>query len=102
MRRPSGTSEMPERVTCSGERPRSDSPASRISPRRASTSPMIACSVVDLPAPLGPISPTISPRADLDREAANGRDAAVADVEAGDLEHRGRHASSSRTALSPR
>ena len=24
---------------------------------------MIACSVVDLPAPFGPISPTISPRA---------------------------------------
>ena len=32
-----------------------------ISPARAGTRPMIACSVVDLPAPFGPISPTISP-----------------------------------------
>ena len=29
---------------------------------RPATTPMIACSVVDLPAPLGPIRPTISPR----------------------------------------
>ena len=52
---------MPERVTASGERPRSDSPASLISPPRGSTRPMIAWSVVDFPAPFGPIRPTISP-----------------------------------------
>ena len=40
--------------------------------------------------------------ADLEREAAHGGDAAVAHVEAGDLEHRVAHASSSCTALSPR
>ena len=40
---------------------------------RAGTSPMIACSVVDLPAPFGPIRPTISPRrtsSDRSRTAA--------------------------------
>ncbi len=61
MWRPSGTSATPERAICSGA-PRSGAPRSRISPRWTGTRPMIALSVVDLPAPLGPISPTISPR----------------------------------------
>ena len=65
---------------------------------------MIACSVVDLPAPFGPIRPTISPRPHLEREVAHGRDAAVGDVEPAKLEHRrlGAHAVASWTALSPR
>jgi len=58
--RPSGTSATPLRATASGLRPRSERPPSVISPR-AGTAPMIACSVVDLPAPFGPMSPTISP-----------------------------------------
>ena len=57
------------------------------------------------PAPFGPIRPTISPRPHLERDAAHGGDAAVADVEVLDLEH-GRvgqsTASASWTALSPR
>ena len=65
---------------------------------------MIACSVVDLPAPFGPIRPTISPRRDLEREVAHGCDAAVGDVDAPKLQHRrlGAHAVASCTALSPR
>ena len=42
---------------------------------------MIACSVVDFPAPFGPMSPTISPGATVEREPANGRDAAVGDLD---------------------
>ena len=59
--RPSGTSAMPAEAIRSGDRPRTDAPASRTSPADAATSPVIACSVVDLPAPLGPMRPTISP-----------------------------------------
>src|SRR5438132_7272927 len=61
MRRPSGTSAIPERVIDSGLRPRIERPARRTSPARGATRPTIACSVVDLPAPFGPIRPTISP-----------------------------------------
>ena len=38
----------------------------RTSPPARGTRPMIACSVVDLPAPFGPMSPTISPGATLE------------------------------------
>ena len=47
---------------------------------------MMASSVDDLPAPFGPISPTISPGMDLEREAVNRLDRAVVDVETGDNE----------------
>ena len=60
MRRPSGTSAIPARAIASGARPRIDVPASRTSPADVGTTPMIACSVVDLPAPFGPIRPTSS------------------------------------------
>ena len=70
----------------SGAAPRSERPASRISPRCAGTTPMIESSVVDLPAPLGPISPTISPRPTSRSRSADGRDRPVADLEALDLE----------------
>src|SRR5581483_7049284 len=62
MRRPSGTSAIPARAIASGLSPPSGRPPSRISPRWARTSPTIECSVVDFPAPFGPIRPTISPR----------------------------------------
>ena len=62
-RLPSGTSAIPVRAIASGARPRSDSPAKRTSPPRTRTRPMIACSVVDFPAPFGPMRPTISPGA---------------------------------------
>src|SRR5207253_7339448 len=45
----------------SGAHPRSERPSWRSSPRAIGTRPMIACSVELLPAPFGPISPTISP-----------------------------------------
>ena len=61
MRRPSGTSAMPARATSSGRRPRSERPSRLTSPPATGAAPMIACSVEDLPAPFGPISPTISP-----------------------------------------
>src|ERR671922_2971089 len=63
MRRPSGTSATPRRAIHSGAFPSTDSPATATSPSRAGTRPMIACSVVDFPAPFGPIRPTISPPA---------------------------------------
>ena len=47
----------------SGRRPTSEAPLSRIAPVRGDSRPMMACRVVDLPAPFGPISPTISPAA---------------------------------------
>src|SRR5919108_2368034 len=63
MRRPSGTSATPRRAIHSGAFPSTDCPATATSPSRAGTRPMIACSVVDFPAPFGPIRPTISPPA---------------------------------------
>src|SRR5919109_1180995 len=63
IRRPSGTSATPRRAIHSGAFPSTDSPATATSPSRAGTRPMIACSVVDFPAPFGPIRPTISPPA---------------------------------------
>ena len=73
MRRPSGTSATPLRATSSGALPRTEAPATRTSPAATGTSPMIAWSVDDLPAPFGPIRPTISPGAtsnDTPRTAA--------------------------------
>src|SRR6266496_1763535 len=61
IRRPSGTRAMPARAIDSTERRRSACPFSLISPRWAGCRPMIALSVVDFPAPFGPIRPTISP-----------------------------------------
>src|SRR5918998_6169122 len=61
MRRPSGTSATPARAMLSGARPRRDCPSRSTSPPCAGTRPVIAWSVVDLPAPFGPIKPTISP-----------------------------------------
>ena len=60
---------------------RASAPPSRTSPPRAGTAPMIACSVDDLPAPFGPISPTISPGATSSDEAAHGGTRAVAHLE---------------------
>ncbi len=50
-------------------------------PERTGTSPNIALSSVDLPAPFGPMTPTISPR--REREAAPGQDVDTGQV-AGD------------------
>ena len=103
MRRPSGTSETPERVTASGERPRSDSPGE----------PDLAAARLDqahdrvqrrrLSRAVGADQADDLALADLDRHVAHGRDAAVAHVQPRDLEHGRAHPSPcSRTALSPR
>src|SRR6266516_3973144 len=60
--RNSCTTGTPARATSSGLLPRTDRPCRRTSPAALGTRPMIACSVDDLPAPFGPIKPTISPR----------------------------------------
>ena len=60
--RPSGTRATPARAIDSGDRPVIERPSRRMSPSWAGSAPMTACSVVDLPAPFGPISPTTSPR----------------------------------------
>ena len=89
MWRPSGTRPMPARARSSGW-PRSRAPRRRISPRGdAATRPMIACSVVDLPAPLGPIRPTISPRPSVRRRSRTAGSAAVAHLDAVELERPG-------------
>src|ERR1051325_1302875 len=62
MWRPSGTSATPRRAIRSGLEPRRERPWSRTSPEAILTTPITACSVDDLPAPLGPTRPTISPR----------------------------------------
>ena len=80
MWRPSGTRPMPARARSSGC-PRRRSPRRRISPRASGTRPMIACSVVDLPAPLGPIRPTISPRPSVRLRPRTAGSAAVADLD---------------------
>ena len=61
MCRPSGTSASPRRTIFSGLAPTSDSPSKRIEPPAGATSPKIAESVVVLPAPFGPMTPTTSP-----------------------------------------
>src|SRR5215813_2288826 len=53
---------MPSSTSCSGARPARDFPSNSIVPADGLTSPEIAFSVVDLPAPFAPISATISPR----------------------------------------
>ena len=58
--------------------PRSDRSPRRMSPPRAGTSPMIACSVVDLPGAVRADEPDDLAGRDLEREAADGGDAAVA------------------------
>jgi len=65
MRRPSGACEIPRStIRCAGSLA-IESPAKRISPWRAGSSPEIARRVVDLPAPFAPIRVTISPSATL-------------------------------------
>ena len=60
-RRPSGDWEMPSRtMSCGGVSPIS-CPRKRMEPCRGGVSPEMERSVVDLPAPLEPISVTISP-----------------------------------------
>ena len=60
--RPSGTRQMPARTLRSTGRPVMGAPLKRISPAVGGLMPSTVCSSVVLPAPLAPISTTISPR----------------------------------------
>ena len=60
-RRPSGDCEMPRRTISWAGIVEISSPRKRIEPLRAGVSPEMERSVVDLPAPLEPISVTHSP-----------------------------------------
>ena len=62
-RRPSGTSEIPSSVRLYGGRRVISCPRKWIAPARGKSAPATARSVLDLPAPLAPISVTISPSA---------------------------------------
>ncbi len=60
-RRPSGTCEIPRRTMASAARPVISCPSIRTRPAAGTISPEMARSRVDLPAPLGPMTETISP-----------------------------------------
>ena len=90
------------RATSSGRGRASDAPSSRTSPPATGAAPMIACSVDDLPAPFGPIRPTISPGFDLERQAAHGARPRRSGPRGPRRRARSLASSSSRTALSPR
>ena len=59
--RPSGTSDGPPRASRCADLPAMSLPSIRIVPASGRCSPAMVASVVVFPAPLGPISPTISP-----------------------------------------
>ena len=60
-RRPSGLMAMPEPTILSMDLPKSSSPFHWMEPEDALTRPVMVRRVVDLPAPLAPISVTILP-----------------------------------------
>jgi len=59
--RPSGTSENPRRAMSSGAAPAIPAPSIMMEPERGGTTPAMALSSVDLPAPFGPVTNRISP-----------------------------------------
>ena len=61
-RRSSGTKPRPRRAAWCGSVFEMSWPRKRIAPRRLASMPISALSVVDLPAPLRPMSATTSPR----------------------------------------
>ena len=96
--RPSGDCEMPSwTISCGGVSPIS-SPSNLIEPSRGGVRPEIERSVVDLPAPLEPISVTISPSSTVERDALQRLDVAVEGVD----RRRPRAAPSGSAACFPR
>jgi hypothetical protein len=59
--RPSGTSENPCRAICSGGTPVTSAPSIVMDPEMGGTTPAMAFSKVDFPAPLGPVTNRTSP-----------------------------------------
>ena len=95
IRRPSGHERDRRRGRSTPARGRGATcPRSRTSPPAAGTTPMIACSVVDFPAPFGPIRPTSSPAGDAQ---ARGRGPRRPSRSA----RRARRARASRSAIAP-
>ena len=70
---------MPSRRISSGERPPIDLPRKLIWPELGLSTPVIAHSVVDLPAPLWPTSADQLAFVDLERELVDGGDPPVVD-----------------------
>ena len=82
--------------------PRSGAPVEQdLAAPRAARRRMIACSVVDLPAPFGPIRPTISPGSSCRLEAAHGGHGAVAHVDRPQLQDGQAQASAASTVDVP-
>ena len=90
MWRPSGTSAMPARARSAPAAGRRATPPSKsiVARRRAGRGRRSPTSVVVLPAPFGPTSADDLALVDVERDAAHGGDAAVADVEVLDAQHR--------------
>jgi hypothetical protein len=63
--RPSGIMENPSRAISSGARPEICRPPREIMPSRGVTTPAMAFSSVDFPAPLGPVTNSVSPSASV-------------------------------------
>ena len=89
MRRPSGDWLMPRPTIVVARRTPSIARPWKVTvPFLGRSSPEIVRSVVDLPAPLEPMSVTISPCVDRERQALHRGDVAVVDVHVVELEHR--------------
>ena len=86
MRRPSGDWAIDSRAIWCVGRPVMSLPSKVIRPRRARGAPKIVIIVVDLPAPLAPISVTISPFVDVDVDALERLDLAVEGLDAAQLQ----------------
>ena len=84
--RPSGTSEMPPRTTRSAARPAISRPLKAIEPFSGRLMPSTVSSSELLPAPLAPISTTISPVPHLEGDPTQGLHVAVGHRQAVDLQ----------------
>ena len=90
MRRPSGTCTTPIAAISCAPSPASARPSKRIAPWRGCSSPLIARSVVDLPAPLPPTSVTICRSSHRERDALQRLDLVVEHMDVVDLQQRHR------------
>ena len=79
-----------------GRMPMMFRPSSAIVPWNGVTPPAIAASVVDLPAPLGPMMQTISPSATVSETPRQRHEFAIANMDVIDFDHRAHHASMPR------
>ena len=75
------------------------SPSNEMRPLFGVSSPVIARSVVDFPAPLAPISVTTSPASNRQRHVAQRVDRAVEDVDVLEREHRSSGSAAAKVGL---